>query len=351
MLRLIHMKTSLYIQAATCQNHTPRTPVWMMRQAGRYLESYQKFRRNYRFLDMIKTPDIAAAITLQPIEQFGFDAAILFSDILVTAEAMGAELQFIEKIGPKFTHPLRRKVDIKNLSTTDIDEKLSYVYQAIKQTKTLLEPFKTPLIGFAGAPFTVASYMIEGQSSPDLKNVKQYAFQNPDLMHLMLEKLTTVTITYLNSQIAAGVDALQLFDSWANALSWEDFNEFCFPYIKKIIEALQPTDIPITVFCRGSSVFYPLLAKTGANVVGLDWNCDLDTVRQTITPPIALQGNLDPYLLYAPETVLKKRVQDIIQARKDDPGFIFNLGHGIMPDMSPDAVRLVVETIREIGHA
>ncbi len=311
------------------------------------MPEYRAIREKHSFLEMVRTPEVATEITLQPIDAFGFDAAILFSDILVTAEALGSPLDFIEKRGPVFQKPVRTLQDVNALSTSDIAAKLAYVPQAIRLLKPELNKRNTPLIGFAGAPFTVASYMIEGQSSPDLKTIKAIMMNSPEVVTGLLDKLTSVTIDYLNAQIEAGVDALQLFDTWAIHLSWNDFKTFSLPYIRTIISHLSnPKKIPVTVFCKGSSVFAPLLTDIGAQVIGLDWNASLSETRKLVGPKIALQGNLDPYSLYASAPILKERVTGILTEMNQDPGFIFNLGHGLMPDMNPSTVKQVVDWVK-----
>ena len=341
------VNTYLYYQATHCIP-TQRPPIWLMRQAGRYMPEYRALRKRYSFFDMIKTPELATEITLMPIQQFGFDAAILFSDILVTAEALGSPFHFVEKKGPVFDSPIQTMAQAEELDTRYALENLQFVFDAIRSIKIALAPYNVPLIGFAGAPFTVASYMIEGASSPDLKHVKSLIYHSPDLIHTVLEKLCTVTIDYLNHQIVSGVDALQLFDTWACHLSYQDFKTISLPYIKRIIKGLKnPNRIPITLFCKGSGLFTSLLIETGATVISLDWTCDLAQTAQQIPANIAIQGNLDPDLLYAPKPLLKERVQACLSAMSDRPGYIFNLGHGLKPDMDPDQVRTVVETVKE----
>lgn len=336
---------SLYIQAAHQRNMSGKVPIWMMRQAGRYMPEYRDIRARNSFLDMVKTPEIAAKITLQPIEKFGMDAAILFSDILVTAEALGSHLQFVEKVGPLIENPSRTNDDVHALSTSDIPTKLAYVFEAIRHVKPSLK--NTPLIGFAGAPFTVASYMIEGKSSSDLSTVKKLMFTQPEVVHALLEKLTGVTIDYLNGQIEAGVDALQLFDTWAMHLSWEAFQTFSLNYIQRILSQLHnPRHIPVTIFCKGSSVFAPLIAQTGCQVVSLDWQCSLKNMRTILPNSVAIQGNLDPHYLYASDAILKTEVYRILEEMRGHSGYIFNLGHGLMPDMNPDQVKKVVDWVQ-----
>ncbi|MSR89256.1 MAG: uroporphyrinogen decarboxylase [Candidatus Margulisbacteria bacterium] len=344
------MKKTLYELAATCQK-TPRPPVWMMRQAGRYLPEYRQIREKYSFIEMIKTPKIAAEITLQPIHRFGMDAAILFSDILVTAEALGCHVDIIEKKGPIITPPIRTRADVDTLNTVNTTKKLTYVLEAIDLLTPQVTALNIPLIGFAGAPFTVASYMIEGQSSPDLKLTKQLMTQDPSTLHALLEKLTNVTIDYLNAQLKAGVKALQIFDTWAGHLSYTDFETYSSTYIQKIIQNLNnPNNCPITVFAKNTTTFAPLLTTTGANVISVDWQTNLKTLKNIVPQNMAIQGNLDPYLLFAPDDILTQRVDAILNTMQDRPGYIFNLGHGLMPDINPEKVALVVNRVQAFHH-
>ena len=337
---------SIYLNATQSLNTIGRPPIWMMRQAGRYMPTYRAIREKHTFLEMIRTPEIATDITLQPIDQFGFDAAILFSDILVTAEVLGRKVEFVEKKGPIFDRAIRTMADVAELFTDHVTEKLAYVTSAIRLLKPELQKRNTPLIGFAGAPFTVAAYMVEGQSSSDLKILKTMLFNDPGTVHALLEKLTKVTIDYLNAQIEAGVDALQLFDTWAIHLSWDDVQEFSFNYIHKILENLHnPRRIPITLFAKGSSAFAPLMATMPIDVISLDWNADLRCMRQQY-PQLAIQGNLDPYVLYASPDILTERISRLLGAMGRDPGYVFNLGHGIMPDMNPESIRRVVDIVK-----
>ncbi len=313
-----------------------RPPVWLMRQAGRYQKEYRAIKESYSFLEMVHTPEIAAEVTMLPIKQFGMDAAILFSDILTVAEAFGVGLRFEGGVGPVIDRPIMSRADIPQQLGD-----LSYVGDAIK---LLLPELDVPLIGFAGAPFTVASYMIEGGSSRDLKNTKKWMLKDPEGFHMLLETLTEATISYLRLQADAGVQALQLFDSWAMHLSFPHFEEFSLRYMKKIADGLN-RDLPMILFCRGSSVFAPEMASIGCGI-GLDWNCSLPQMRQKI-PHLTLQGNLDPFVLYAPHETIRKEVTNLLDAMNGDPAYIFNLGHGISPDMSVDAVRCLVDTVKE----
>lgn len=341
------MKDSLFIKAAF-SGKTERPPVWMMRQAGRFMPQYWEIKNKYSFLEMCKTPEIAADVTMLPVDLLGIDAAILFSDILVTGEAMGGDLDFIQGVGPKFANPVRNAKDIENL-TVDCVDKLQYVADAIKVIQQRLNG-SIPLIGFAGAPFTVMSYLIEGGSSKDFKLTKLFIHNQPELAHQLLGKIATVTADYLNLQIAAGVNAVQLFDSWALALSWDDYNEFSHRYNKEIISKLNRKDIPVISFCKGSSVFAPLMAEANPDVISVDWNADLKDIKQRLPKGIAVQGNLDPHILYAEKHVIKDRIHKLFERMRDENGFIFNLGHGIMPDIPFDNVKYAIDVVKEYRY-
>lgn len=341
------MLKSRFVEALHCSNHSGRPPVWIMRQAGRYMPEYRAIRAKHSFLTMCHEPELAAKVTMLPIDAFGMDAAILFSDILVVAEALDVGLRFEDKVGPIIERPLRSAVDIHSLPSVDVKEKLGYVAQAITHVKPLLD---VPLIGFAGAPFTVASYMIEGGSSKDLRMTKKLMLNDPIAFHALLDKIATCTIAYLKMQIDAGVNAVQLFDSWANFLSMPHFKEFSLAYMDRIAKALAPHKIPLILYCKGSSVFAEELATAKPAAISLDWNADIAKIRNIIPSTIALQGNLDPDLLYAPSATLKNEALKMLKAMENQPGYIFNLGHGILPDVSPDAVRLLVDTVKGFGR-
>jgi uroporphyrinogen decarboxylase len=341
------MTNSLFLKAALSQQ-TERPPVWMMRQAGRFMPQYWEIKNKYSFLEMCKTPEIAADVTMLPVDLLGIDAAILFSDILVTGEAMGGDLSFTQGVGPKFANPVRTQKDVDNLSIDCIGE-LQYVADAIKVIQQRLKG-SIPLIGFAGAPFTVMSYLVEGGSSKDFKLTKLMLHNEPELAHQLLSKIATVTADYLNLQIAAGVNAVQIFDSWAQALSWDDYTEFSHRYIVEIISKLNRKDIPVISFCKGSSVFAPLMAEAKPDVISIDWNVDLLDIKSRLPKGIAVQGNLDPHILYADKKVIKERIHRLFERMRGENGFIFNLGHGIMPDIPFDNVKYAVEVIKEYKY-
>lgn len=334
----------IFLKAANSQI-TERPPVWMMRQAGRFMKEYWDIKNKYSFLEMCKTPEIAADVTMLPIDLLDVDAAILFSDILVTAEAMGGQLSFEAGVGPLFANPIKNENDIDGLLVEGTEDRLKYVADAIKVIQQRLNGSK-PLIGFAGAPFTVMSYLIEGGSSKDFKKTKLFIHNHPTLAHKLLQKIADVTVMYLNMQIAAGVNALQLFDSWALALSWDDYTEFSHHYNSQIISKLNRTGIPIISFCKGSSVFAPLMAESKPDVISIDWNADLLNIKSSLPKGIAVQGNLDPFILYADKKVIKERIHKLFDRMRGTEGFIFNLGHGIMPDIPFDNVKFAIETVK-----
>lgn len=340
-------KDSLFIRAAFSQP-TERAPVWMMRQAGRFMKEYWEIKNKYSFLEMCKTPEIAADVTMLPVDLLGIDAAILFSDILVTGEAMGGDLSFTQGVGPRFANPVRTAADVANLQT-DVLPKLQYVADAIKVIQERLNG-RIPLIGFAGAPFTVMSYLVEGGSSKNFKLTKLLIHNEPELAHQLLSKIADVTVAYLNMQIEAGVNAVQIFDSWASALAWDDYKEFSHAYVSDIIARLNRQDVPVISFCKGSSVFAPLMAETGPDVISVDWNADLKRIKESLPPGIAVQGNLDPHILYADKRVIRQKIHQLHERMKGENGFIFNLGHGIMPDLPFDHVKYAVDVIQNELH-
>ncbi|MEE1945192.1 uroporphyrinogen decarboxylase [Pedobacter sp. KR3-3] len=341
------MKNNLFLDAAFSKP-TERPPVWMMRQAGRFMPQYWEIKNKYTFLEMCKTPEIAADVTMLPVDLLGIDAAILFSDILVTGEAMGGDLSFTQGVGPKFANPVRSAEDIERLET-DVLDRLQYVADAIKVIQQRLNG-SIPLIGFAGAPFTVMSYLVEGGSSKDFKTTKLLIHNHPELAHRLLAKIAKVTTDYLNLQIEAGVNALQLFDSWALALSWNDYQEFSHQYNQQIIAGLNRANIPVISFCKGSSVFAPIMATAQPDVVSIDWNADLLNIKKALPANIAVQGNLDPHILYADKPVIKKHILQLFERMRGENGFIFNLGHGIMPDIPFDNVKYAIEVVKEFRY-
>ncbi|MGY3054773.1 uroporphyrinogen decarboxylase [Pedobacter sp. UYEF25] len=341
------MINNLFLDAAFSKQ-TERPPVWMMRQAGRFMPEYWEIKNKYSFLEMCKTPEIAADVTMLPVNLLNVDAAILFCDILVTGEAMGGDLSFTQGIGPRFANPVRTEADVENLNV-DCLEELQYVANAIKEIQKRLHG-NIPLIGFAGAPFTVMSYLVEGGSSKDFKLTKLMLHNQPKLAHALLAKIAAVTADYLNMQIAAGVNAVQIFDSWAQSLSWDDYKEFSHRYIQEIIAKLNRKDIPVISFCKGSSVFAPIMAEANPDVVSVDWNADLLNIKSALPKNMAVQGNLDPHILYADKPVIKAQIHKLFERMRGEDGFIFNLGHGIMPDIPFDNVKYAFEVVNEFRY-
>jgi uroporphyrinogen decarboxylase len=335
----------LILNALACENQS-RPPVWMMRQAGRCMPAFREYRKKYDFMTLCKTPELAAAVTKLPIDGFGMDAAILFSDILVIADALNRGLHFEAQIGPVIDKPIRNTQDLKNVDRPCIKESLSYVGDAIRCVKPQLD---VPIFGFCGAPFTVASYLIEGGSSKSLKNTKLWMLNDPEGFHALLELICEYTIEYLLLQVEAGADALQIFDTWAIHLAHPQFLEFSLAYMEKIVEALRPTGVPLILYCRGSSVFAEELASLRPAAISLDWNVSMAKLARTLPKNLALQGNLDPDILYSSKDVIEKETRRLLTEMKDHPGYIFNLGHGLKPDIPEDAVRIVVNCIKNFN--
>ena len=335
-----------YINATKSQNISGKPPIWFMRQAGRYLPEYRAVRKNYLFTEMISNPDIVTEITLQPIKRFGFNAAILYSDILVIPNTFGLHFDFIEKKGPV----LRQSCDIsflKNSFTSSYDlSQCQFVFDSIKQLKSELESYNTPLIGFAGCPFTVACYLIEGQSSKSFSRVKDLIMHNPETFHQILNALTKATIEYLVEQVKAGVDAIQLFDTWACLLEGDDYQQFTYNYIEQICNALKEFNLPITLFSKRTKAYINKQLQLPIQVISIDTELPLKDARAIVGNNVALQGNLNPELLLTDPETIKSAVNDILRNMKEDPGFIFNLGHGILPTTPVEHVELVVDMVK-----
>jgi len=318
-----------------------------MRQAGRYLPEYRAVREKYDFLTMCKTPEVAAEVTVQPIDIIKTDAAILFSDILVIPEAMGMHLELIESKGPVFDAPIRDLKAIENLKTENIVERLSYVLEAVKVTKEMLND-RVPLIGFSGAPWTLATYMIEGGSSKNFETVKSFMYNEPAAMHKLLQILADAVVEYLNAKIAAGCDAVQIFDTWAGILSPADFEEFSLKYIRYICDNLQTNGAPVIVFAKGVNS-YAALAELKCDSLGVDWTKELGAVRKEINSAKALQGNMDPTVLFAPKEKIRAETERVLQSYGGGAGHVFNLGHGITPKTPVASTQYFVECVKELS--
>ena len=328
-----------------------QTPIWLMRQAGRYLPEYLKIRRQAGdFLTLCKNPELATEVTLQPLYRFGLDAAILFSDILVVPEAMGMHLSFGSGEGPILEPALRRETDLNRLRPVDPEDQLSYVLQTVSKIRLALNE-KTPLIGFSGSPWTLATYMVEGGSSKTFRHIKGMLFDQPQLLQQLLDQISDVVADYLNAQIAHGVQAVQIFDTWGGVLGPREFNEFSLRSMKRIIRQLrrlgkdgQP--VPIILFAKGCGSQLETMLESGCDVIGLDWSTDLGLARQRVAGRVALQGNLDPAVLYAAPERLRDEVCRLLHAYGPHPGHIFNLGHGMAPDMDPQQVTNLVSMVQ-----
>jgi uroporphyrinogen decarboxylase len=319
------------------------TPVWFMRQAGRYLPEYQEVRAGHSILEVCKTPDLAVEVTLQPVRRFAVDAAIIFADILLPLEPMGLSLEFAAGEGPVIANPLRSAADIAALKTITPDD-LGFVLESIGQARSALAG-QVPLIGFAGAPFTLASYAIEGGGSRNYIETKRLMYGDPEAWHDLMGRLADAVSAFLVAQVAAGAQAVQLFDSWVGALSPDDYAEYAYPYTQRIFAALADSGVPRIHFGTGANTLLPLMANAGCDVIGLDWRIPLDDGWATAGPDLAVQGNLDPVVLFAPEHEIERRVLDVVKRADGRPGHIFNLGHGILPQTPPEAVKFVTDLV------
>jgi len=336
--------TSRFLRAANRQP-VDATPVWFMRQAGRYMPEYRAIREKYSLLEICYQPELAAEVTLQPVRALGVDAAILFADILLPAIPLGVGLEFAKGEGPILKNPVRTLADVQNLKPVDPETDLGYVMDALKILRGELKD--TPLIGFCGAPFTVASYIVEGGASRDFLKTKTMMYSDPQTWHALMEKLSTVLTDYLLAQIRAGAQAVQLFDSWVGALGPADYVEFVQPYSRRILQAAQETGIPVIHFGTGATTLLPAMKAAGGTVLGLDWRLPLDDGWNLLGQDVAIQGNLDPTVLFAPLPEIKKRVDDILRRAAGRPGHIFNLGHGILQNTPVDSVKAVVDMVHE----
>jgi len=340
---------------ALLRQPTPYTPVWVMRQAGRYLPEYNATRsRAGSFLALAKNPDFATEVTLQPLARFPLDAAILFSDILTIPDAMGLGLYFAEGEGPKFERPLRNEWEIRNLSVPDPHEHLRYVIDAVAQTRKALDN-RVPLIGFAGSPYTLACYMVEGGASADFRLIKTMMYSRPDLLHQILETNARAVTAYLNAQIEAGAQAVMIFDTWGGSLSEAAYREYSLAYMQQIVSGLtrlrDGETIPSIVFTKGGGPWIEDIAAIGADAVGLDWTVDIGTARARIGERVALQGNLDPGVLFGAPERIRAEVQDLLAAFGHGAGHVFNLGHGISQHTDPARVAVLVDAVHELSCA
>lgn len=323
-----------------------RTPVWIMRQAGRYLPEYRAVREKTDFITMCHTPELASLVTIQPVDIINVDAAIIFSDILVIPEAMGMKFEMLESRGPVFQRPIRNEDDAGTLNEIDPIKDLKFVLDAVSLTKKALNG-RVPLIGFSGSPWTLLTYMVEGKGSKNFSHIKRLIYNNPSLAHKVLDKLAKAVADYLSAKIEAGVDAVQIFDTWGGILTQNDFEEFSLYYISKVISQIKRKTEPVIVFSKGVHYKLDRLANTGADVIGLDWTMELGEVKKNIGNKVALQGNLDPTMLYAGKEKIREEVKRILSSFGEGSGHIFNLGHGILPDVDPENAKAMVQFVKE----
>ncbi len=346
------LQNDLLIRALKRQP-TERTPVWAMRQAGRYLPEYRQVRAAAgSFMDMATNPELACEVTLQPLRRFDLDAVIIFSDILTIPDAMGQGLHFVAGEGPKFEKKIETAADIAGLPIPDPMDSLRYVMDAISLTAKTLDR-KVPLLGFAGSPWTLATYMIEGGSSKTYARSKAFLLNQPQAAHQLLDKLAQATVAYLAAQIESGADAVQVFDSWGGVLSPAMYREFSLPYLCQIVAGLQQAgyaDTPVILFSKGVHSTLADMAQTGAHALGVDWTTDLNEARRLTGDKVALQGNLDPCVLYADDDVIRQEVKRVLDSYGEGPGHVFNLGHGMHPDMVPEKLGVMVDAVHELSQ-
>ena len=327
---------------------TERPAVWMMRQAGRYLPEFRALRDKYDFFTRCRTPELVADITTQPVNIVGVDAAILFSDILVVPQAMGIDIEMKEQVGPYLPHPIRTKADIDRVQIPDVSETLGYVMEGIRLTKERLAG-EVPLIGFAGAPWTIFCYAVEGKGSKNFDTAKSFAFSYPEWTAELLQKISDTTIAYLREKVKAGVDALQLFDSWGGVLSGEDYQKYSWPYTRQIVEALSQ-EVPVIVFAKGCWYALEEMSRSKAAALGVDWTCSPEMARKLTGGKKVLQGNLDPAWLLAPIDQIKEKTQQMIRAFGKEH-YIANLGHGILPEVPVEHARAFVEAVKSFKES
>jgi len=346
------LKNDVFLRALMRQS-VPRTPVWIMRQAGRYLPEYREVRGQAGdFMSLCRNPDLACEVTMQPLRRYKLDAAILFSDILTVPDAMGLGLHFVTGEGPKFRDPVQSADAIRNLRVPDVEQKLAYVFDAVRTIRRELNG-EVPLIGFAGSPFTVGTYMVEGGSSREFPTIKALAKESPEVLDHLMNIVAETTIEYLNGQIEAGAQAVQIFDTWGAALEADDFRRFSMASMQKIIDGLirekDGQTIPVILFTKAAGPLLTDLAETGCDALGVDWTTDLATAREYVSDKVALQGNLDPATLRESPEVIRQGVADTLASYGKGPGHVFNLGHGITPDIDPDHLGALVDAVHELS--
>ncbi len=351
-MSLPELKNDRFLRALN-REAVDRTPVWMMRQAGRYLPEYRATRAQAGgFMDLCMNAELACEVTLQPLERYPLDAAILFSDILTVPDAMGLGLYFETGEGPRFRKVVRTEADVTNLHMPDPERDLAYVMQAVSTIRHELAG-KVPLIGFSGSPWTLACYMVEGGSSKDFRHLKTMVYSQPELAHALLEKLAEAVTAYLNAQIRHGAQVVQIFDTWGGALSWHAYREFSLHYMQRIVNGLirehEGRKVPVILFTKNGGLWLEDIAQTGCDAVGLDWTMDIGLARQRVGQKVALQGNMDPAALYASPAAIRSEVKRILDAFGPHPGHIFNLGHGITPQVDPAHAGAFIAAVQELS--
>ena len=351
---MTELKNDRFLRALMRQP-VDRTPIWIMRQAGRYLPEYRATRSQAGdFMSLCKNTELACEVTMQPLERFELDAAILFSDILTIPDAMGLGLYFAEGEGPKFRKPVRTEKDIEQLEVINTASDLTYVTDAVSTIRRELNG-RVPLIGFSGSPWTLATYMIEGQSSRDFARAKTMLYTQPELLHQLLDKLALSVIDYLNAQIASGAQAVQIFDTWGGVLIHAAYQEFFLAYMQKIVAGLNTESegrkVPVILFTKGGGQWLSSMADTGCDCLGLDWSTNIGVARQTVGDRVALQGNMDPSVLRGSDQSIRAEVGTILNSFGQGPGHVFNLGHGITPDINPQKVKVLVDAVQSQSEA
>jgi len=348
------LKNDLLLRALLRQP-VPRTPVWIMRQAGRYLPEYRETRELAGdFMSLCRNPELACEVTMQPLRRYRLDAAILFSDILTVPDALGLGLHFESGEGPKFERPVKTAADIRKLPSPDVSETLGYVFDAVRTIRRELDG-RVPLIGFAGSPWTVGTYMVEGGSSRDFATIRALAKQDPAVLDEMLAKVASITTDYLNAQIEAGAQAIQIFDTWGAALARDDYRRFSLASMQQIVDGLRREHdgrrVPVILFTKAAGPLLADMVATGCDALGVDWTTDLKTARAYVEDRVALQGNLDPATLREAPEVIRQGVADTLASYGNGPGHVFNLGHGITPDIDPDHLGVLVDAVHELSPA
>ena len=349
---MAELKNDLLLRALLCEK-VERTPLWIMRQAGRYLPEYREVRAQAGdFMSLCRNPELACEVTMQPLRRYKLDAAILFSDILTVPDAMGLGLYFAEGEGPKFERPVRTAADIRKLVAPDVEDDLGYVFDAVRTIRRELDG-QVPLIGFAGSPWTVGTYMVEGGSSREFSRIKALAAEDPAALSVLLDTVAAMTTDYLNAQIAAGAQAVMIFDTWGAALQRDDYRRFSLASMQKIVDGLTRESrgrrVPVTLFTKGAGPMLEDMVGTGCDALGVDWTTDLGAAREYVQDKVALQGNLDPATLRESPEVIRQGVADTLASYGSGPGHVFNLGHGITPDIDPDNLGVLVDAVHELS--